>query len=127
VIPVPATAEVDQFLADYFAGARESADPGAGPTVAINRHDPGARLQRKPGQVAEFRYQVSFCADAARGLICAATATARERAPTAVEHGDHDPGRVSELAADGLYDAGETLAALQARGVTAYVPTGLFA
>lgn len=95
---------------------------GGGATIAINRHDPDARLQRKTNEVAQFRYNVSFSADAESGLICDASAEARERAETAVAHVDHDPGHVEELAADGLYDSGKVLAELQERGVTCYVP-----
>jgi transposase len=93
-----------------------------GGTIAINRHDPDARLQRKTNEVAQFRYNVSFSADAESGLICDASADAWERAETAVAHVDHDPGHVEELAADGLYDSGDMLAELQQRGVTCYVP-----
>jgi transposase len=95
---------------------------GGGGTIAINRHDPDARLQRKTNEVAQFRYNVSFSADAESGLICDASADAWERAETAVAHVDHDPGHVEELAADGLYDSGDMLAELQQRGVTCYVP-----
>ena len=91
-------------------------------TIAINRHDPDARLQRKTQEVAQFRYNVSFSADAESGLICDASAGAWERAGMAVAHVDHDPGHVEELAADALYDSGEVLAELQERGVTCYVP-----
>jgi transposase len=83
---------------------------GGGGTIAINRHDPDARLQRKTNEVAQFRYNVSFSADAESGLICDASADAWERAETAVAHVDHDPGHVEELAADGLYDSGDMLA-----------------
>ena len=95
---------------------------GGGATIAINRHDPDARLQRKTREVAQFRYNVSFSADAESGLICDASADAWERAETAVAHVDHDPGHVEELAADALYDSGDVLAELQKRGVTCYVP-----
>ena len=95
---------------------------GGGATLAINRHDPDARLQRKTNELAEFRYNVSFSADAESGLICDASADAWERAETAVAHVDHDPGHVEELAADGLYDSGKVLAELQERGVICYVP-----
>ena len=37
---------------------------------------------------------------------------------------EHDPLPVTEVVADGKYDAGATLGALQARGVTTYVPQG---
>jgi len=62
-----------------------------GATIAINRHDPDARLQRKTQEVAQFRYNVSFSADAESGLICDASADAWERAETTVAHVDQRP------------------------------------
>lgn len=90
--------------------------------MALNLHDPQARLQRKQGEVAEFRYQASFSADVATGIITDALATPLEQAGTAVEHVARDPLPVREVVADGKYDQGATLGALQARGVTTYVP-----
>jgi transposase len=88
----------------------------------ISLNDPDARMHRKRGEVAAFRYHASFCADAATGLVMDATATALECAETAVEHARRDPFAVTELVADALYDDGESLAALQWLGVTTYVP-----
>ncbi|HEY3397264.1 MAG TPA: transposase [Armatimonadota bacterium] len=120
----PVDVPVDEFLAAYFAADAPAGDApaAAGETAAVNLHDPQARLQRKRGEIAEFRYQVSFCADLDNGLITDATATPRERAATALEHVTRDPLPVTELAADKLYDHGPTLEKLAARGVTAYVP-----
>ena len=121
----PVTAAMAESV---VAGANNSMEKrgkrtrGGGATIPINRHDPDARLQRKTQEVAQFRYNVSFSADAESGLICDASADAWERAETAVAHVDHDPGHVEELAADALYDSGKALAELQERGVTCYVP-----
>lgn len=119
VVERPVDMPVDEFVAACFAG---DPPPATGETVALNLHDPHARLQRKQGEKAEFRYQASFCADLDSGLITDATATSYEQAPTAVEHVARDPLPVTELAADGLYDHGASLVQLQARGVTVYVP-----
>ena len=89
----------------------------------INTHDPDARMTRRsPGDRPEFRYFVSFCADARHGLITDATAYAREWAATAAEHVRNDIGKVRRLAADGLYDDGKALADLLELGVQPYVP-----
>jgi len=117
----PVEMPVAEFVAACFAGDPPPAPPGEG-TVALNRHDPEARLQRKTSETAEFRYQVSFCADLDSGLITDATATPREQAQTSVEHVARDPLPVTELAVDALYDNGAVLEQLQARGVTVYVP-----
>jgi transposase len=125
---VPAAGTVHDFVAEYFAGDPPAAlppaavEPPAAETVKINDHDPDARLHARPGAAAEFSYFVSFSADAATGIICDATASAREEALTAAEHVDRDPLGVRELCADRLYDHGVLLRELQARGVRAYVP-----
>ena len=122
LIEVPAGEEIDEFVDGYFAGEGPVIG-GVGKGVkAISVHDPEARLQKKPGEVRAFRYQASFSADADTGIITDATATPTERPETAVDHVKHDPGEVRELAADSRYDSSDTLAALQARGVTPYVP-----
>jgi hypothetical protein len=79
-------------------------------------------LQRKDGEPAEFGYQTSFCADPESGLITDATATPTERPSTMVDHLAHDPFPVSEVVADSRYDAGDSLADVQSRGVRTYVP-----
>jgi len=119
VVERPAEVSVEEFVAGYFADDPPTAE---GPTVPLNRHDPEARLQRKAGERAEFRYQTSFCADVATGIITDAVATPLEQAETAVDHVAHDPLPVSEVVADGKYDQGATLGALQARGIATYVP-----
>jgi IS5 family transposase len=121
-VAVPAAEPVDEYLQAYFAGDAALAPPGPEETRAVNVNDPEAHLQQKHGQPADFGYQASFCGDADSGLVTDATATPRERAQTAVDHVDHDPFAVNELAADSLYDSSEALAQLQARGVTPYVP-----
>jgi transposase len=138
VVERPSEVAVEQFVADYFAGdppppeaddppppqaeAPTAAQGEPAPTTPLNLHDPQARLQRKRGERAEFRYHASFSADVATGLITDAVATPLEQAETAVEHVTHDPLGVTEVVADGKYDHGATLAALQAQGVTTYVP-----
>jgi transposase len=119
VVERPVELSVKEFVAGYFAGEAPAA---AGPTVALNRHDPEARLQRKAGEQAEFRYQASFSADVETGIITDAVATPLEQAATALDHVAADPTLVSEVVADGKYDQGATLGALQAQGVTTYVP-----
>jgi transposase len=121
VVPRPVEMPVEEFVAACFDG---DPPPARGETVPVNLHDPEARLQCKQKERAEFRYQASFCADLDSGLITDATATPREQAQTAVEHLDHDPLPVTELAADKLYDHSVVLSQVQARGVTAYVPRG---
>jgi transposase len=121
VVPRPVEMPVEEFVAACFAG---DPPPATDETVPLNLHDPKARLQCKQKERAEFRYQVSFCADLENGLITDATATPREQAQTAVEHLDHDPLPVTELAADKLYDHSVVLTQVRARGVTAYVPRG---
>ena len=98
------------------------ADPEQPQTIAINTHDPDARLDARPGERAEFRYSASLCSDAESGLITDATALPREAAGTAVEHIDHDPGKVHEFVGDTLYNDAATLTKLQKRGVRCYVP-----
>jgi transposase len=129
VVARPAEVSVEAFVAGYFAedpaGGGEAPSPApAAETVPLNLHEPQARLQRKRGEVAEFRYQASFCADVATGLITDAVATPLEQAATALAHVERDPLPVTEVVADGKYDHGATLGALQARGVTTYVPQG---
>jgi IS5 family transposase len=125
VVERPVSVTVEAFVAGYFAGdpPAPAAEPEpAAETVPLNRHDPGARLQRKQGEVAEFRYQASFSADVETGIITDALATPLEQAATAVEHVAHDPLPVTEVVADGKYDEGATLGALHAQGITTYVP-----
>jgi len=122
LLEVPAGEEIDAFVAGYFAD-ETPAIGGVGKRVtAVSAHDPEARLQKKPGEPRAFRYQASFSADAETGIITDATATPTERPETAVDHVDHDPGEVRELAADARYDHSHTLAELQKRGVTPHVP-----
>ena len=121
VVRVPQGAAVEEFLDDYFGGQAQPAAPDEAATP-INTHDPDARAQTKPGQPYGFYYQASFSSCPASGLICDATASGREQARSAVAHVDRDPLGVSEVCADSLYDHGPALAALSARGVTAYVP-----
>jgi len=122
VVQRPVEIPVADFVAACFSGDPPPAPTGK--TVPLNLHDPQARLQCKQNERAEFRYQVSFCADLDSGLITDATATAREQAQTSVEHLDRDPLPVTELAADKLYDHSVVLTQVLARGVTAYVPRG---
>ena len=122
LIEVPAGEELDEFVDGYFAdegGQIGGVGKGVRP---VSRNDPEARLQKKPGEPRAFRYQASFSADAETGIITDATATPTERPKTAVDHVDHDPGDVTELAADKRYDDSDTLAQLQERGVQPYVP-----
>ena len=123
LVEAPEGVDVEQYLEQLFGSDTPALPPPDTPTIAVNTHDPEARLQRKGEQErAQFGYTVSFSADADNGLITDATATDIERAGTAIEHVDEDPGEVDELAADALYDAGETLEKLQERGVTPYIP-----
>ena len=126
VIEVPRDADMEAFLSAYFAGEVTPLPVRAenGGTVAINTHDPGARLQRKKGETAQFRYQASFCVDAETGFVTDATATAYEESATALDHVVHDPFPVEELAMDGRYDEGKTLSKLQGQGLRTYVPKG---
>jgi len=119
-VPVPPEREVDEYLESYAAG--DEAGLPVKEMKWINTHDSEARLQRKGHEKADFRYNASFCACAETGLITDATATALESPTTMVAHVWRDPYPVTELAADSLYDAGESLAAVQDRGVTCYVP-----
>lgn len=112
----------DRDDGDDDAGTSARSGTGDDKTILINLHDPDARLQRKTHEIADFRYNVSFCTDMATGLITDATATGFEQAWTTVEHVLHDPGSVDEIIADALYDAGHTLQALQHLGVRCYVP-----
>lgn len=122
LLRVPTGAELEAYLQAHFAGDPPPPLPEGATTRLVNRHDPEARLQAKPGELRGFGYQASVSADAPTGLICDATATPTEQPGTAVEHVDQDPLGVEELVADGRYDDGDTLAQLQARGVQAYVP-----
>ena len=121
-IEMPVGADPVAFVAQFFAGEVAPADPAQEPTVPVNLHDPEARLQRKKGETAEFRYCASVSTCTETGLICDAEATPREQAATAVEHVRHDPVGVTEIALDRLYDEGAALGALQAEQVTCYVP-----
>ncbi len=121
-IQVPAGEEIDEFVEGYFADEGPVIGGAGKGTKTVSRHDPQARLQKKPGELRALRYQASFSADAETGIITDATATPTERAETAVDHVDHDPGDVDELCADARYDSSDTLAELQKRGVVPYVP-----
>jgi IS5 family transposase len=121
-IVVPWGKEIDEFVDEYFANETPVAGGVGKGALSVNTHDPEARLQKKPGEPRTFRYQASFAADADTGIITDATATPTEKPQTAVDHVDCDPGEVRELAADSRYDDSDTLAQLQARGVTTYVP-----
>ena len=123
-IEVPRDADLHDYLEQYFS---ENPPPESPPdtgtdTIAINTHDPDARLDARPNERTAFVYYGSFSSDPESGLVTDTAAHAREEAGTAVDHVDHDPGDVNELAADTLYDNAATLAALQERGVTCYVP-----
>lgn len=122
IIEMPVAADPVEFVAQFFRGEVEPADPEQEKTIPVNLHDPEARLQRKKGETADYRYCASFSVCTETGLICDATATPREQAATAVDHVRHDPIGVTEVGLDGLYDAGEALRDLQAEGVTCYVP-----
>lgn len=122
LIEVPAKEEIDAFVDGYFADEKPVIGGVGRGVVAVNAHDPDARLQTKPGELRAFRYQVSFSADAETGIITDATATPTEKPQTAVDHVDHDPGNVHELCADARYDESDTLAELQERGIETYVP-----
>jgi len=124
VLPVPAgedDAAVRRHVEGVFADAVPEV-PDDQPWMPVNLHDADARLQRKDGEPAEFGYQTSFCADPESGLITDATATPTERPSTMVDHLAHDPFPVSEVVADSRYDAGDSLADVQSRGVRTYVP-----
>lgn len=122
IVEVPKDESVQKYLDEYFSQdpppAREAE------TIAVNTHDPDARLQRREGEKAQFEYHASFSVDAETGVITDATATVFEQPQTAVEHLRHDPAQVEELAADARYDDAKTLAAAQALGVTCYVAPG---
>jgi transposase len=120
--PVAAADADDDEGAAPAGGRSEDGKRGDDRTILINTHDRDARLQRKTHEVAQFRYNVSFWTDVATGLIVDAIATGFERASTALAHLWHDRWRVSELAADTLYDSGAVLEALQGMDVTCYVP-----
>ncbi len=121
-VVVPPGEKIDEFVEGYFADEGPVIGGAGKGAISVSRHDPEARLQRKPGEMRAFRYQVSFSADAETGIIADATATPTERPETAVDHVKHDPGDVDELCADARYDSSDTLAELQERGVTPYVP-----
>jgi len=121
-IEMPVGLDPVEYVEQLFAGEVQPADPQQEPTIPVNLHDPEARLQRKKGETADFRYCASVSVCTETGLICDATATPREQAATAVEHVQHDPVGVTEIALDRLYDDGEALGALQAENVTCYVP-----
>ena len=110
------------------AALREVGHQSAAPDAAkaatrvVNRHDPEARLSRKPGQPTAFRYQVSFCSDPYSQLIVSTTAKGTEEPQTMVEHVDRDPGRVAFMVGDKHYDSTAVMVALVARGVQAVVP-----
>ena len=137
VVEVPRDANVQEYLEEYFAhdpppepdgppepddDARGDDGPGAVDTVPINTHDPDARLNKRKGEPARFEYNASLASDPETGLVTDTDANPREQAATSIEHIDHEPGAVNEFAGDALYDHADTLAALQERGVTCYVP-----
>jgi transposase len=121
-LEMPVGADPVEFVEQIFRGEIAPVAPAQEKTIPVNLHDPEARLQRKKGETAEFRYCASVAVCTETGLICDATATPREQAATAVEHVRHDPLGVTEIALDRLYDDGEALGALQAEQVTCYVP-----
>jgi transposase len=121
-IEMPVGLDPVEYVEQFFAGEVPSADPQQEQTIPVNLHDPEARLQRKKGETADFRYCASVSVCTETGLICDATATPREQAATAVDHVQHDPLGVTEIALDRLYDDGAALGALQAEHVTCYVP-----
>jgi hypothetical protein len=119
---MPAGADPTQFVEQPSPAEVQPADAPPEKTIPVNLHDPEARLQRKKGETAEYRYCDSVSVCTKTGLICDATATPREVAATAVDHVQHDPIGVTEVALDRLYDDGDALAALQKEKVTCYVP-----
>ena len=121
-VEMPVGADPVEFVEQLFKGEVQPADPQQEKTIPVNLHDPEARLQRKKGETAEYRYNASVSVCTESGLICDATATPREQAATAVDHVQHDPLGVTEVALDRLYDDGDALGALQEEGVTCYVP-----
>lgn len=123
-VEVPRDGDVQDYLEQYFSENPPPEPPPESPpdTIAINTHDPDARLDARPNELTAFVYYGSFSSDPGSGLVTDTAANAREEAGTAVDHVDHDPGDVNELAADTLYDDAATLAALQERDVTCYVP-----
>jgi transposase len=123
-IEVPRDVDVPDYLEQYFSNdppPEPPPDTGKG-TIPINTHDPDARLDARPNERTAFVYYGSFSSDPESGLVTDTSANAREKAGTAVDHVDHDPGDVNELAGDILYDDAATLAALQERDVTCYMP-----
>jgi len=120
-VPVPEGEEIEAHLDRVFADEVPELEEKT-KTIPVSLNDPEARLQAKGQEAADFRYQASFCADAESGLITDAVATPTEHPSTAVEHVRADPLPVTEVVADRRYDDGDTLAALQAAGVTPYVP-----
>lgn len=138
VVEVPEGQDVDSYLQQLAADDPENDDDGSPPetedgddpppddsrkTTSVNTHDSDARMNcRFPSDIAEFRYYVSFCADAHTGLITDALAYAREWATTAAEHIAHEADKVKRLVADGLYDDGKSLAELLELGVQPHVP-----
>lgn len=121
VVRVPREVDdVPAWLDAYDAG--DVVEPGAEDDhFRVNRHDPDARYQRKDGENPDFRYQVSFCADAETGLVVDTKVKGLEHAGTMVEHLADDPGPVREMVADKLYDSATALAGVQALGVKPFV------
>lgn len=75
IIEMPVAADPVEFVAQFFRGEVEPADPEQEKTIPVNLHDPEARLQRKKGETADYRYCASFSVCTETGLICDATAT----------------------------------------------------
>jgi len=120
-VPVPEGEDIEAHLERVFADEVPELEEKS-KTIPVSLNDPEARLQAKGQEAPDFRYQASFCADAESGLVTDAVATPTEHPATAVEHVKADPLPVTEVVADRRYDDGDTLAALQAAGVTPYVP-----
>ena len=124
LVEVPREVPVHEYLERYFSQDPPPPAPRDSDTIAVNLHDPDARLQRREGEKAQFQYHASFAVDADSGLVTDATATVFEQPKTAVDHLRNDPAPVTELAADARYDDAQTLAEAQALGVTCYVSPG---
>lgn len=124
LVEVPKGESLETYLDQYFSQDPPPPSPRQADTIAVNVHDPDTRLQRREGEKSQFQYNASFAVDAETGVVTDATATVFEQPQTAVEHLQHDPAVVEELAADARYDDAKTLAEAQALGVTCYVAPG---
>lgn len=116
----PAEEPAPRTLSD--SDRQPPAEPPARRVRSVRPRDPEARLQRKHGGKAIFSQQVSLCSDPHSGLVVSVITKPTEEPQTMVEHVDLDPGTVSVLVADSLYDAADPLAELVARGVQPVVP-----